>query len=74
MFELEIDSRNADGTGWEVASALFGQRLFFLTAFCAFLALVSVGLIALLAEQTINMLKNQVSCLILYRIAPELLR
>jgi hypothetical protein len=60
MVELEVEDRSAVGSGWEVASALFGQRLFFLTSFCSFLTLVGVGLIALLAEQTINILKNQV--------------
>lgn len=60
VVEVEVEDRSAVGTGWEVASALFGRKLFFLTSFCSFLALVCVGLIALLAEQTINVFKNQV--------------
>jgi hypothetical protein len=47
------------GNGWDVAEILFGRKLFYLLSFCIFLMMVSVGLVALFLEQTINITKNQ---------------
>ena len=47
------------GSGWDVASVLFGRKLFYLVIFCAFLMVVTVGLVALFLEQTINIIRNQ---------------
>lgn len=47
------------GNGWDIAEVLFGRKLFYLVAFCFFLMIVTVGLVALFLEQTINIMNNQ---------------
>lgn len=47
------------GNGWDVAEILFARRLFYLVAFSIFLMVVTVGLVALFLEQTINITRNQ---------------
>ena len=51
--------RNA-GSGWTVAQAVFGRRMFYMFALVLFLVVIDVGLVALWLEQTINITKNQV--------------
>jgi hypothetical protein len=55
----EVDIGGA-GDGWSIASVLFGRKMFYLSAILVFLSIVTVGLVALFLEQTINITKNQV--------------
>ncbi len=55
----ELQDRGV-GDGWTLARDMCGRKLFYLNAIVLFLVIIDVGLLALLAEQTINIVKNQV--------------
>lgn len=51
-----------------VLDSLLGQRFFFVTSLCAFLLVISVGLLALLLEQFVNIATNMVVPFYIFRV------